>query len=921
MSTAAMGSVLDWAVADRCAVLRNRARVFLFQLVRSGLTLGAASLAMVSSAQASPSAHALRSWTPSDSVAFTYISVDPSIPLWSPAGLAADQQFLPSPDGHFLLFTRWHGDEANDAVVGELLVYSLDAIQKALAAPARLRRVPLAPLRSVTFRSAVHATTNPPMTPFFFDVQWDEDSSGVRWQNEDEPGRSQIYRLDLSSGVLEKLQQTDTALKGFVLRGAGSVYKTRRKKDERPRVYPFERLRLQPEVGEQVCDIYARYVAQSAWQLPFNNCFDKFFLSPDGSRAIVRPYFGVQEKGSASQLVDLREHTVVPLTFLPAPLFRTSLAGGLDSSFWSSDSVHVVLAAILPSQPSEAVIADYGTDSGTWTVLEPLSELDGRVVTGVGWLKEGRQLLISRSTREGEPSPGRLYVLQDGHWVGQDVPASVKVLPLAKPALAGGIKVTVRQSANDPPVVVASDGKNEIPLTAPDPILQHVWWARQEPFPWKDSDGKARTSGLTLPRDFRKGQPVPLVIQQYHYFPQYFLPDGDSVGSCDATQALAAQGFAVVQMESEGPTDLMGTSEEGPHFVKQVDRLVDALVAAGIVDPARIGLTGFSRSGYHVYYTITHPGRTHFAAAVGSDNFKAQFDMYLSLGAQLPPEDDPNAAGTGDVNLRVLSTMYGLYGGSFWDHKAIWLRQEPTFNLDRVRTPILFTVNEVSAETKESERRNFGAFVLSHRPVDYLFFPQGVHQLQRPRERIAIMEVVVDWMNFWLRGKQNPDPSKAEQNHYWRALKVAWEKTLAAETTRQALIEQIEAAGIRGADRDPATLNNLGYEALYGEKPDTARAIRDFQWNLGLFPNDPHLPDLYDSLAEAYLQAGDREHALQYYDQEMQINPLLEFQSAISAKVRDKLKAFPDALPQLQQQLCERYLRQRKRAAAPSAVH
>jgi hypothetical protein len=50
-------------------------------------------------------------------------------------------------------------------------------------------------------------------------------------------------------------------------------------------------------------------------------------------------------------------------------------------------------------------------------------------------------------------------------------------------------------------------------------------------------------------------------------------------------------------------------------------------------------------------------------------------------------------------------------------------------------------------------------------------FPHGSHQLQRPRERQASMQLSVDWMNFWLQGKEDPSPAKVEQYAYWRTLK------------------------------------------------------------------------------------------------------------------------------------------------------
>ncbi len=97
-----------------------------------------------------------------------------------------------------------------------------------------------------------------------------------------------------------------------------------------------------------------------------------------------------------------------------------------------------------------------------------------------------------------------------------------------------------------------------------------------EPFEWQEPDGSHRTGGLLLPRDFAPGRPVPLVIQNYFYYPQAFLPDGPH-SHVDAAQALVAQGIAVLQIGgvpdhiADGKLELEGAIPSSR---------VDAIVAA-----------------------------------------------------------------------------------------------------------------------------------------------------------------------------------------------------------------------------------------------------------------------------------------------------------------------------------------------------
>ena len=69
-------------------------------------------------------------------------------------------------------------------------------------------------------------------------------------------------------------------------------------------------------------------------------------------------------------------------------------------------------------------------------------------------------------------------------------------------------------------------------------------------------------------------------------------------------------------------------------------------------------------------------------------------------------------------------------------------------------------------------------------------------------------------------------------------------------------------------DFSERSLNIFGYELL--EKKDTASAIRVFSMNTRLFPKSANV---WDSLAEGYMKAGDIKRAKQYYQRSLKIDP------------------------------------------------
>ncbi len=100
---------------------------------------------------------------------------------------------------------------------------------------------------------------------------------------------------------------------------------------------------------------------------------------------------------------------------------------------------------------------------------------------------------------------------------------------------------------------------------------------------------------------------------------------------------------------------------------------------------------------------------------------------------------------------------------------------------------------------------------------------------------------------------------------------VSLARELARVTTRHGLEAAVEAyrrarpADDRVAERE---VNAWGYELLGAGRID--EAIPVFQRNVDDFPNSWNV---YDSLAEAYMEAGDDARAIAFYEKSLEINP------------------------------------------------
>src|SRR5262249_36754111 len=108
--------------------------------------------------------------------------------------------------------------------------------------------------------------------------------------------------------------------------------------------------------------------------------------------------------------------------------------------------------------------------------------------------------------------------------------------------------------------------------------------------------------------------------------------------------------------------------------------------------------------------------------------------------------------------------------------------------------------------------------------------------------------------------------------------------TIASSGMDQAVRQyhDLKAAQPAAYNFDERELNTLGYEFLNARK--FPEAIRIFQLNVQAFPQSSNV---YDSLAEAYMNAGDKPRAIVNYEKALERNP----KNGNAARMLQKLKA------------------------------
>lgn len=327
------------------------------------------------------------------------------------------------------------------------------------------------------------------------------------------------------------------------------------------------------------------------------------------------------------------------------------------------------------------------------------------------------------------------------------------------------VGIEVRQDMNSPPVVFAFDRKTGESRRVLDPnpaLLSRFTLGQVKTLQWSASDGVEWRGLLYLPVGYAAGERYPLVVQTHGYAPPDTFslygkgPDSPGLGpagSIYAAQALANRGIAVLQMQNVTDKRVFNTPAEAQTALLGIEGAIRHLVSQGVVDENRVALAGYSRTGWHVAYALTHSTFA-FAAAITADNFDGSYMQSLLT---------PGTAFDGPLGA-----------APFGEGLRIWLANAPGFNAEKIRAPLRLQVESGGLSHALASWELFSRLKRLGKPVELYVIPrvgQGSHLLQNPRQVLASKEGAVDWFDFWLNHHEDTAASKAPQYERWRALR------------------------------------------------------------------------------------------------------------------------------------------------------
>jgi dipeptidyl aminopeptidase/acylaminoacyl peptidase len=659
--------------------------------------------------------------------------------------------------------------------------------------------------------------------------RWSADSRSVYFLGQDKEGRRILYRKDLLSRSLHKLTPKDRDVTDFAFAGDQIIYETavtQKSANTGIRLtsvasdvtgLPLTSILFPKKSGSTTTELWIERKGRSRRLMdpdtarPFQPAdlpaaFNVLSTSPSGRFVAVLlrsktippawksyvpgiPYLRLRSS-SAEEVADFwpAQYAVIELKsgrirfLIDAPNGWSLGSSGANRAVWARDERVLLLTntyldldssidqeKLANLRPCVAASVDLNSMKVT-CISRSLHKPVERRLVDVSFGQNDREVFLNYATASGS-SEKQLFRFANGSWhPGPTGPNRERRPGRKRRTASGNVEVVIEQDLNLPPALWVKDlttGKQR-KIWDPNPQFASIRFGEVSVLRWRDGQGYEWTAGLVKPPAYVAGQTYPLVIQTHGFQPHEFMTDG-AFTTAFAAQPLASAGIMVLQMPIRH--DHMVSPSEAQEQVAGFLSAIEVLRSAGLVDPNRVGIIGFSRTCYYVESAlIEDPHR--FAAATLADGVDESYLQYLLFA-------------DGEAH-READSIYGgpPFGLSLWN----WIDRAPGFHVSHITTPL--RIEAISPASIIEEWEIYSSLFLEGRPVDLVYLKDGQHILQKPLERLASQQGNVDWFRFWLKNEEDSDPSKREQYQHWQELRdrrkregrLRFEPTLAVES-------------------------------------------------------------------------------------------------------------------------------------------
>ncbi|MCU1292902.1 MAG: peptidase [Bryobacterales bacterium] len=263
-------------------------------------------------------------------------------------------------------------------------------------------------------------------------------------------------------------------------------------------------------------------------------------------------------------------------------------------------------------------------------------------------------------------------------------------------------------------------------------VGQKPHWGKAESITWQ-SGGFAVQGWLLYPENFDPAKRYPMVVEIH----------GGPAGAREASwpsshfdmSVLSGLGYFVFFPNPRGSYGggeaftRANVKDFGGGDLRDIMAGVDAVLKKAPVDPARLGVTGWSYGGFMTMWTITQTHR--FRAAVAGAGIADWLSYYGENG--------------------IDEWMIPYFGASVYDNPAVYARSAPITFIKNVKTPTLVVVGERDAECPSPQSFEFWhALDTLKIPTKLVVYPGEGHSFHDPNDRRDVVRRAASWFEKYL---------------------------------------------------------------------------------------------------------------------------------------------------------------------------
>jgi dipeptidyl aminopeptidase/acylaminoacyl peptidase len=300
----------------------------------------------------------------------------------------------------------------------------------------------------------------------------------------------------------------------------------------------------------------------------------------------------------------------------------------------------------------------------------------------------------------------------------------------------GQFAAAERSTFETPPEIWAGPIGNWRQLTN-DNSASSATWGQAESLEWT-SEGFNIQGWLLTPVKVEAGKKYPMVVLIHGGPSSAVTPDWPAgFGMSRAIiAALSVRGYYVLMPNPRGSYGQgeaftrANVKDFGAGDLRDIFAGVDLAMKRHPIDPARLGVTGWSYGGYMTMWTVTQTNRFHAAVAgAGIANWQSYYGQNL-----------------------IDQWMIPFFGASVYDDPAVYEKSSPIRFIKNVKTPTLVIVGERDAECPASQSYEFWhALKTVHVPTQLIIYPGEGHLFLEPKNQVDRLEKTVGWFDKYLK--------------------------------------------------------------------------------------------------------------------------------------------------------------------------